>query len=124
MANLWALRCAVVLLAAGLVTATDEHSAGPQGPGDSGAILERLEQTCFANSQMTPEESATVLNLQRQQAEEHGSRPHRPTDFLEYVDRHAPSTEIAQGIRSKFQAFTTCFALEMAKLIQFGPPTP
>ncbi|XP_050052734.1 uncharacterized protein [Dermacentor andersoni] len=124
MANFWAPCCSVVLLAAGLATATDEHSARPQRSGDPGAILEQLEQTCFANSQMTPEESATVLNLQRQQAEEHGSRPHQPTDFLEYVDRHAPSTEIAQGIRSKFQAFTTCFAQETAKLMLFGPTTP
>ncbi|XP_070389203.1 uncharacterized protein [Dermacentor albipictus] len=98
--------------------------AGPQRSRDLGAILERLEQTCLANSQMTAEESATVLNLQRQQAEERGSRPYQPTDFLEYVDSHAPSTEIAQGIRSKFQAFTTCFAQETAKLMLFGPQTP
>ncbi|XP_065305817.1 uncharacterized protein [Dermacentor albipictus] len=124
MANFWAPFCAVVLLVAGLATATDEHSAGPQRSVDQGAVLERLVQTCIANSQMTPEESATLLNLQRQLTEEHGSRPHRPTNFLEYVDRHAPSPEIAQGIRSTIHAFAVCYAQETVKLMLFGPTTP
>uniref|UniRef100_A0A6M2E3R1 Putative conserved secreted protein n=1 Tax=Amblyomma tuberculatum TaxID=48802 RepID=A0A6M2E3R1_9ACAR len=115
MVNVIAL-CSTFALLVGLSVASDE--ASPQGPGDIARLFEQIEQTCFEEALLTPEEIRTVVSVRQRATQEVGSQNvNRQIDFLEYIDRYAPSTEIALGIRSKWNAFTVCVGREAAELV-------
>uniref|UniRef100_A0A023FPX7 Putative secreted salivary gland peptide ixodes scapularis secreted salivary gland peptide n=1 Tax=Amblyomma cajennense TaxID=34607 RepID=A0A023FPX7_AMBCJ len=110
--------CSTVALLVGLSVASDEAGSSPQGPGGVARRFEQMEQTCFQEAQLTAEEIQTVVSVRQRATQEVGSQNvNRRVDFLEYVDRYAPSTEISQGIRSKWNAFTVCVGREAAKLV-------
>uniref|UniRef100_A0A023G9H2 Putative secreted salivary gland peptide ixodes scapularis secreted salivary gland peptide n=1 Tax=Amblyomma triste TaxID=251400 RepID=A0A023G9H2_AMBTT len=110
--------CYTIALLVGLSAATDEAGSSPHGPGDVARRFEQMEQTCFQEAQFTPEETRTVVSVRQRATQEVGSQNvNRQLDFLDYIDRYAPSTEIAQGIRSKWNAFNVCVGREAAKLV-------
>ncbi|KAL1418572.1 hypothetical protein MTO96_005607 [Rhipicephalus appendiculatus] len=91
MVSTLALCSAVAFLVVGARAApTDESSTPAQRPGGFGEILEEMERPCFQEAQMTAEEITT--------------------------DRYAPTPEIAQGIRSKWDAFFLCLSHQVANL--------
>ncbi|KAL1418571.1 hypothetical protein MTO96_005606 [Rhipicephalus appendiculatus] len=75
-----------------------------------------MEQRCFQEAELTPEEITTTSA--DEPTDEVGSQNvNRQLDFLDYIDRYASTPEIAQGIRSKWNAFTVCVGREAAKLV-------
>ncbi|XP_077513634.1 uncharacterized protein LOC144124677 [Amblyomma americanum] len=122
MVGVWAsLFVAAFVVSVSIVTSED--TPVPPGLAGIGALFAQIEQTCFNEAQYTEQEITTIGDLRRQAAEEAGSGPHPRVDFLEYVDSHETNRTIAQGIRSKFPAFTVCMARETAKVMQLGPPS-
>uniref|UniRef100_A0A224YHK6 Uncharacterized protein n=1 Tax=Rhipicephalus zambeziensis TaxID=60191 RepID=A0A224YHK6_9ACAR len=119
MVNTLALCSAVAFLVVGACAApTDESSAPAQGPGGIARLFEQMEQRCFQEAELTPEEITTVVDVRRRATDEVGSQNvNRQLDFLDYIDRYASTPEIAQGIRSKWNAFTVCVGREAAKLV-------
>ncbi|KAK8780191.1 uncharacterized protein LOC144120664 [Amblyomma americanum] len=110
--------CSTVALLAGLSVASDEAGSSLHGPGDVARRFEQMEQTCFQEAQLTAEEIQTVISVRQRATQEVGSQNvNEHIDFLEYIDRVAPSTEIAQGIRSKWNAFIVCVGREAAKFV-------
>ncbi|XP_050024436.2 uncharacterized protein [Dermacentor andersoni] len=113
--------CSAVALLVGACAApcyVEEESAPPaQGPGDIARRFEQIEQACFQEAQLTAEETSTVVDVRKRATEEVGSHNvNQQLDFLEYIDRYAPTPEVARGIRSKWNAFTVCVGREAAKL--------
>ncbi|XP_037567061.1 uncharacterized protein LOC119446643 isoform X1 [Dermacentor silvarum] len=124
MVSALALFSAVALLSGACSAApTDEASAAPaQGPGGLARRFEQIEQACFQEAQFTAEETSTVVDVRKRATEEVGSHNvNQQLDFLEYIDRYAPTPEIARGIRSKWNAFTVCVGREAAKLASSRP---
>ncbi|KAL3254971.1 hypothetical protein MRX96_046708 [Rhipicephalus microplus] len=109
MVNTLALCSAVAFLVIGACAApTDDSSAPAQALGGVARLFEQMEQQCFQEAQFTPEEIRTVVDVRKRATDEVGSQN---------VDRHASTPEIAQGIRSKWNAFMVCVGREAAKLV-------
>lgn len=119
MVNTLALCSAVAFLVIGACAApADDSSAPAQALGGVARLFEQMEQQCFQEAQFTPEEIRTVVDVRKRATDEVGSQNvNQQLDFLDYIDRHASTPEIAQGIRSKWNAFMVCVGREAAKLV-------
>uniref|UniRef100_A0A224YIC6 Uncharacterized protein n=1 Tax=Rhipicephalus zambeziensis TaxID=60191 RepID=A0A224YIC6_9ACAR len=118
MVSTLALCFAVALLIVGARAApTDESSAPTQRPGGFGAILEEMERPCFQEAQMTAEEITTMKDiLTRPRDDVVSQNGTRQLGSLEQIDLYAPTPEIAQGIRSKWDAFFLCLSHQVSNL--------